>query len=190
MNVLRAFEPRCTVRSEAISLLPLSVPGERREDDSAPASSPGTKKGEKFSNSETARKKAAGDIRNNFDAAISHSASRQVEASRRIGYSSIHSSLTLFGGFVGNYLPLSRMTKRKLYKGPLNPSCMVVLEALNSSGALARQQNIQQGGVEEVLKMGDCNSLMVEWEGEEGVEMRPGWRFGRKVVLRDGEVKE
>ena len=71
-----------------------------------------------------------------------------------------------------------------LYKGPLHPSSMVVLEALNKAGALGRQQNIAGGGVQEVIRKGDCNGFHNTDESNEEVELRPGWRYGSPVSLR------
>ena len=113
-------------------------------------------------------------VRSDFEDALSKSAERQVKTSQNISYENMHSTLTLFGGIVRNYVPISEKTKEKIYKGPLNPSCMIVLEMLNKSGALSRQTK------EGVLKREDCGRL----RGEE-IEMRPGWRYGKEVNLRN-----
>jgi len=159
-------------RSHTISLLPLNVPGERRDLSSKAASS-----------SDTSRQKSIDKVREDFDHDLSMTAKNQVSSSNRIGYGNVHSTLSLFGGLFSNYIFASRTTKDMLYKGPLHPSSMVVLEALNKAGALGRQQNISSGGVQETIRRGDCNNLD-DSEDDEGIEMRPGWRYGRPVSLR------
>ena len=148
-------------RSSSIVLLPLNVPGERRD-------GPQNKEISKSTSMQIDK------VRSDFEDALSKSAERQVKTSQYISYENMHSTLTLFGGIVRNYVPLSSTTKEKIYKGPLNPSCMIVLEMLNKSGALSRQTK------EGVLKREDCGRL----RGEE-IEMRPGWRYGKEVNLRN-----
>ncbi|GMH89953.1 hypothetical protein TL16_g11618 [Triparma laevis f. inornata] len=123
-------------RSKSIVLLPLNVPGERR--DSEFDSTLVDKKQEKKDRSKALQIEK---VRLDFESAISKSSIRALLTSSYINYENMHSTLTLFGGIVSNYLPLSSTTKEKLYKGPRNPSCMVVLEGLNKSGALSRQVN-------------------------------------------------
>jgi hypothetical protein len=164
-------------RSHTISLLPLNVPGERRDlSVSASRKAP--------SKAAASRLKQIDQVRNGFDTDLSTTAKNQVAVSQRINYGSIHSTLSFFGGLFSNYIPASRTTKDMLYKGPLHPSSMVVLEALNKAGALGRQQNIKGGGVQEVIRKGDCNGFHNIDESNEEVELRPGWRYGSPVSLR------
>mmetsp|Transcript_2073 Transcript_2073/g.4196 ORF Transcript_2073/g.4196 Transcript_2073/m.4196 type:complete len:307 (-) Transcript_2073:38-958(-) len=166
-------------RSHTISLLPLNVPGERRDLNAKVGV------GQRDTPANASRQRLIEQVREDFEQDLAMTAKNQVATSKRINYNNMHSTLSFFGGLFSNYIPASRTTKDLLYKGPLHPQSMVVLESLNKAGALGRQQNIAAGGVQEVIRKGDCNSLVNTNEGDEGhIEMRPGWRYGSPVSLR------
>ena len=164
-------------RSDSIAILPLNVPGERRDLKRAESTAKNP-----ANSTDKARLKMIEEVRSNFEKNLSVTAANQVNASQRMNYENVHSSLSFFGGLVAHYLPLSSTTKDLLYKGPIHPSCMVVLEALAKAGALGRQQSVEDGGLQKVVRKASCNDL-VEGEGDK-IELRPGWRYGKPVNLR------
>ena len=174
--------------AEEVVILPLNVPGERRDQ---PDLQPGQKQPAKASKQQTACAAAVASTRSDLSTNLSKVAAQSRLHSQAVTYENMHSSLTLFGG-IASRLPLSRTTKDLLYKGPTNPSCMFVLDALHKAGVLSRVQGGDFNGrggvsVEEVLRRADCGGMMEGGGGEEGgeeVALRPGFRYGKPIVIK------
>ena len=158
-------------RSDEILLVPLNVPGERRgEEEEGGGGKKKFKLVEKYR--EELRREIWGVVKAN------------VAMSKANNYDMMHGSLSFFGG-ISRRLPLSETTKAMVYKGPVNPSCMFVLDALSKAGVLDRRQ----GGkvMEEVLRGSDCGqfgTVSMGREREGDIMLRPGFRYGRGVVVK------
>ncbi len=164
--------------SEKIAMLPLNVPGERRDAASSEIVSSSTAAGLAVQQTRDALANSLKDVARGY-----------VRYSESVQYGSVHASLSLFGG-LARMAPIPKDVKDTLYKGPHNPSCMFVLDSLYKSGVLARQQGVLRDGegIEKILQQGDCGKFIPgnQDNGSGGlpVQTRSGYRYGELVMLK------
>lgn len=144
-------------QSRTVLLLPLSSPGQRRNDDDYDEP-PKTKR-----------------MQQHIQSSLAKFRDQWIAESQKRNYASAHSSLGILGALayaLGLY---------KTSPAPVSPSAWLVVSALMESGAgmhLSERKPLEST-VEDFLR--DHRFC----EGENVVRLRPGWKFQHPVVMRE-----
>eukprot|EP00587_Corethron_hystrix_P008870 CAMPEP_0113320634 /NCGR_PEP_ID=MMETSP0010_2-20120614/14383_1 /TAXON_ID=216773 ORGANISM="Corethron hystrix, Strain 308" /NCGR_SAMPLE_ID=MMETSP0010_2 /ASSEMBLY_ACC=CAM_ASM_000155 /LENGTH=300 /DNA_ID=CAMNT_0000178493 /DNA_START=1 /DNA_END=903 /DNA_ORIENTATION=+ /assembly_acc=CAM_ASM_000155 len=153
--------------SRNVAILPLCVPGETmREGDSSISSLSADSKVQEI------RSEIEKDL-SKFMTSMTGGKSKSEVASRYTGR--INSTLTITGA-------LSAAAGLKLPVLPISPSAFLVVGALNEAGVTAR--NNDKDLAQQVLVADFLNDH--RYYDERSVQLRPGFRFGRTLPVRQG----